>query len=192
MEARVLGGPGPGGSTSGKMSAGKTRAASNHVPVRRSSPHSHILLAAYPAMAMPDPQRPGGGGGGGTGGGGGRGGSGGTGGGAGGGGRGGSGGTGGGTGAGGKGGSGGGTGSGGKGGSGGGGSRGGGFTNSNNSTFNQPRTIVPPFPPSASTNQQIMAALAEGTGGFTIFKTNDPLPGLQPLRPEQHEVYYLC
>ena len=154
-------------------------------------------------MAMPDPQRPGGGGGGGTGGGGGggggRGGGGGTGGGGtGGGGTGGGGkggGTGGGgTGGGGKGGSGGGTGGGGRGGTGGGtsgGSRGGPTSNYSTSPYNQPRTIVPTFPPSASTNQQILAALAEGTGGFTIFNTNDLLGGLDRIGREQNEFYIL-
>jgi hypothetical protein len=149
-------------------------------------------------MAMPDPQRPGGGGGGGTGGGGtggggGRGGTGGGGTGGGGTGGGGRGGTGGGTGGGGKGGTGGGTGGGGKGGTGGstgGGSRGS-TSNYTNSPYNQPRTIVPPFPPSASTNQQILAALAEGTGGFTIFNTNDLLGGLDRIGREQNEFYIL-
>jgi VWFA-related protein len=199
LDARGLVATAPGGSASRKTSAGKTHAASNHIPARKTSPRPHILLAAYPAKAMPDPQRPGGGGGGGTGGGGGgRGGGGGTGGGGtGGGGRGGGGGTGGGgTGGGGKGGSGGGTGGGGKGGSGGtgGGTRGGGsnpVSNFNNSPYNQPRTIVPPFPPSASTNQQILAALAEGTGGFTIFNTNDLLGGLERIGREQNEFYIL-
>ncbi len=73
LDARGLVATAPGGSVSRKTSTGKTRAASKHVPGRKSSPRPHILLAAYPAMAMPDPQRPGGGGGGGTGGGGGRG-----------------------------------------------------------------------------------------------------------------------
>jgi VWFA-related protein len=213
LDARGLVATAPGGSASKKTTAGKTRAVSNHVPARKISPRPHILLAAYPAMAMPDPQRPGGGTGGGGGGGGGRGGGGGTGGGGtggggrggggtGGGGRGGGGAGGGGTGGGGKGGSGGsgGTGSGGKGGSGGGstggGTRGGGgnnlgANNFNNSPYNQPRTIVPPFPPSASTNQQILAALAEGTGGFTIFNTNDLLGGLERIGREQNEFYIL-
>ena len=191
LDARGLVATAPGGSASRKTSAGKTHAVSNHLPARKTSPRLHILLAAYPAMAMPDPQRPGGGGGGG--GGGGRGGGGGTGGGGtGGGGRGGGGGTGGGgTG-------GGGTGGGGKGGSGGGGTgggtRGGGYnpvSNYRNSPYNQPRTIVPSFPPSASTNQQILAALAEGTGGFTIFNTNDLLGGLDRIGREQNEFYIL-
>jgi VWFA-related protein len=60
-----------------------------------------------------------------------------------------------------------------------------------NSPYNQPRTIVPPFPPSASTNQQILAALAEGTGGFTIFNTNDLLGGLKRIGREQSEFYIL-
>ncbi len=66
-------------------------------------------------------------------------------------------------------------------------------TNSNlyNSTYGQPRTIVPTFPPSASTNQQILAALAEGTGGFTIFNTNDLLGGLDKIGREQNEFYIL-
>ena len=208
LDARGLVATAPGGSAGKKTPAGKTRTVSNHVPARKASPRPHILLAAYPAMAMPDPQRPGGGGGGGTGGGGGGGGGrggggGGTGGGGtGGGGRGGGGTGGGGTGGGGKGGSGGsgGTGGSGKGGSGGGstggGTRGGGGNNTgannfNNSPYNQPRTIVPPFPPSASTNQQILAALAEGTGGFTIFNTNDLLGGLERIGREQNEFYIL-
>ena len=57
--------------------------------------------------------------------------------------------------------------------------------------YSQPRTIVPQFPPSASTNQQILAALAEGTGGFTIFNTNDLLGGLEKIGREQNEFYIL-
>jgi VWFA-related protein len=205
LDARGLVATAPGGSASRRTTAGKTHAASKHIPARKASPRRpRILLAAFPAMAMPDPQRPGGGGGGGTGGGGGGGGprgggGGGTGGGGGrGGGTGGGGTGGGGTGGGGKGGTGGGTGGGGKGGTGGGGTtggtRGGGsnpVSNYRNSPFNQPRTIVPPFLPSASTNQQILAALAEGTGGFTIFNTNDLLGGLDRIGREQNEFYIL-
>ncbi|MEQ1473410.1 MAG: VWA domain-containing protein, partial [Candidatus Acidiferrum sp.] len=158
-----------------------------------------LLLASF-SSAAPDPQRPGGGGGTGAGGGGGRGtgGTGGTGGA--GGGRGGTGGTGG---TGGKG-TGGGTGGKPGGGTGGtGGKPGGGTTGGSpgrvnnpgaynfNSPYNQPRTIVPPFPQSASTNQQILAALAEGTGGFTIFNTNDLLGGLERIGREQNEFYIL-
>src|SRR5467141_1442976 len=203
LDARGLVAKAPGGSASRRTSAGHSRAASSRIPSRKNSARPHLLLAAFPAMAMPDPQRPGGGGGGGAGGGG-RGGGGGTGGGGtGGGGRGGTGGGGtggGGTGGGGKGGTGGtggtggGTGGGTRGGTGG-GTRGGGYNptsnNFNNSPYNQPRTIVPPFPPSASTNQQILAALAEGTGGFTIFNTNDLLGGLERIGREQNEFYIL-
>jgi len=210
LDARGLVATAPGGSASRRSAPGWTQAVSNHIPARKTSTRPHLLLAAFPAMAMPDPQRPGGGSGGGTGGGGGgrggtggggtggggRGGTGGGGtggGGTGGGGRGGTGGTGGGTGGGGKGGTGGGTGGGGRGGTGGstgGGSRGP-TSNYNNSPYNQPRTIVPTFPPSASTNQQILAALAEGTGGFTIFNTNDLLGGLDRIGREQNEFYIL-
>ena len=42
---------------------------------------------------------------------------------------------------------------------------------------NQPREIVPQFPPSASTNQQVLYQLADGTGGFVILNTNDLLGG---------------
>src|SRR5712691_11497503 len=109
LDARGLVATAPGGSASKRTTVGKTHAASNLVPSRKTSPRLHILLAAYSAMAMPDPQRPGGGGTGGGGGGGGRGGGGG-GGRTGGGGKGGGGGTGGGGGKGGGGGTGGGTG----------------------------------------------------------------------------------
>jgi VWFA-related protein len=136
----------------------------------------------------------GGGGGGGRGGGGGVGGGGGMGGG---GGRGGGGGTGGGGsgGGGGRGGGGGNGGGGGRGGGGSGGGRGGGGNvppgGSFGNSFNQPRSIVPPFPESATTNQQVMYALASGTGGFPIFNSNDLLAGLQKIGKEQDEYYLL-
>ena len=202
LDVRGLVATAPGGRSSTRTTAGRSRAVSNRIPIRKTSSRPRILFAAFPAMAMPDPQRPGGGGGGGTGSGG-RGGGGGTGGGGTGGGGpgGGKGGTGGGgTGGGGTGG--GGTGGGSRGGTGGtggtgggGGTRGGGYnpTSNNfyNSPYNQPRTIVPPFPPLASTNQQILAALAEGTGGFTIFNTNNLLGGLERIGREQNEFYIL-
>src|SRR5579862_4089501 len=143
-----------------------------------------MLASFHPASDLDaDPQH-GGGGGGGGGGHGGGGGGGGTG--------------GGGSGGGGKGGSGGG-GTGGTGGKGGTGGTGGGggvprggigqpFANPN---FTQPRAIVPPFPESASTNQQVLYALAAGTGGFPIFNTNDLLNGLQKIAAEQNEYYLL-
>src|SRR5580704_11066126 len=45
----------------------------------------------------------------------------------------------------------------------------------------QPRDIVPQFPPSATTNQQVLYQLADGTGGFVILNTNDLLGGLQKI-----------
>ena len=57
--------------------------------------------------------------------------------------------------------------------------------------FNQPRQIVPPFPPSATTNQQVLYELAEGTGGFVIVNTNDLVGGLQKVAQEQVEYYTL-
>lgn len=50
---------------------------------------------------------------------------------------------------------------------------------------------MPQLPPSTTTNQQILALLAEGTGGFTIFNTNDLLGGLQKISREQNEFYLL-
>jgi len=107
------------------------------------------------------------------------------------GGRGGSGGTGGGTGGGGKGGgTTGGTGT-------GGGGRGGATTplsNINPNTlnpYNQSRNLIPPFPTSASTNQQVLYALAGGTGGFVILNTNDLLGGLEKIGKEEDQFYLL-
>jgi VWFA-related protein len=151
-----------------------------------------LRLASFHPSPLPDAEEPQHGGGGGTGGGGHGGSGGGTGGGSG-------GGTGGGSGGGGKGGTGGGTGgTGGSGGKGGTGGTGGGgaprgglgqpFANPN---FTQPRAIVPSIPESASTNQQVLYALAEGTGGFPIFNTNDLTTGLQKIAREQNEYYLL-
>ncbi|HEX8879987.1 MAG TPA: VWA domain-containing protein, partial [Candidatus Acidoferrum sp.] len=202
VDARGLVATAPGRSSRNRAVSGKARAvaASARPPVRKPAPGSssrvRLVLAAYPAMGLPDPQRPGGGGGPPSGGGGGRPGGGGgggtggpTGGGGGTGGRGGTGGTGG-TGGGGTGGRGG---TGGAGGGTRGGGTGGGTPNSNlyNSTYTQPRTIVPTFPNSVATNQQVLAALAEGTGGFTIFNTNDLLGGLEKIGREQNEFYVL-
>jgi VWFA-related protein len=150
---------------------------------------ARLVLASYSPLTFA-PQRPGGGGGtggapggGGVGSGGGRGGTG-------------TGGTGG-TGTGGTGGSGGKGGTGGTGTTGGtGGTRGtaGGVPTNNyaNSPYNNARnTVIPPIPPSTATNQQVLAALALGTGGFTIFNTNDLLGGLEKIGREQNEFYLL-
>jgi hypothetical protein len=94
----------------------------------------------------------------------------------------------------GHGGGGGGTGGGGGRGSGGsGGNRGGGVSSPmmNNNSFNQPRQIVPQFPPSASDNQQVLYALAEGTGGFVIVNSNDLLSGMERIAHDQGQYYVL-
>ena len=200
------------GSASRAPAVGK--AGGNLVAVRAGAGElaPHLVLASYHEASLPEAQRPGGGGGGAGGGGGG-----GHGGGPVGGGPGGPGGTGGGTGGGGgKGGSGGGTGgapgggtgaSGGKGGTGGGAGAGGGgggagagggrapvaspygsyYANPNN----QPRILLPQIPTSAAQNQQIMLMLAEGTGGFAIYNTNDLLGGLQRIAKEMNQFYVL-
>lgn len=95
----------------------------------------------------------------------------------------------------------GGSGGGGKGGSGGGGGRSGGGGGTpprgtpgnpyGNPTYTQPRVIIPQFPPSATTNQQVMYELAAGTGGFPILNTNDLLAGLQRIGQELNEYYLL-
>src|SRR5579871_1772540 len=53
------------------------------------------------------------------------------------------------------------------------------------------RAIVPTFPETATTNQQVMYALADGTGGFVIKDTNDLLGGMQKIGQEQDEYYIL-
>lgn len=205
LDVRGLVANAPGGSAHRQLSPAQQSAQNSAAPRGSVQNHPTLVLARYSlASAYPDPQKPGGGGGGAGGGGGRPGGGGGTGGSGGGGtgggtgGTGGKGGTGGGTG--GKGGTGGGTTGGtggGKGGTGGGttggtGSRptNGNFYNSNN-PMNQPRTIIPPMPPSASVNQQILQALADGTGGFAIYNTNDLLGGLDRIAREQNEFYIL-
>src|SRR5450432_2766262 len=65
------------------------------------------------------------------------------------------------------------------------------YNNYANNPYNQSRSIVPQFPDSVSTNQQVLAALAEGTGGFSIFNTNDLLGGLGRIGKEQNEFYIL-
>jgi VWFA-related protein len=47
------------------------------------------------------------------------------------------------------------------------------------------------IPDSVATNQQILYALASGTGGFPIFNTNDFLAGLQKIATEMNEYYIL-
>lgn len=176
--------------------------ARNNSPARPSKTDQPRLVLASFLPALFEPQHPGGGGGstgGGAGGGGRTGGGGGTGGT---GGAGGGGGKGGGTG-GGTGGKGGGTGTPGGGKTGGtgtpGGTRGGGtaptnynpYNNGINNPFNEARNILPSLPPSVTTNQEVLAALADGTGGFTIFNTNDLVGGLNRIAKEGNEFYIL-
>jgi VWFA-related protein len=55
----------------------------------------------------------------------------------------------------------------------------------------QPRDIVPQFPPSATSNQQVLYQLADGTGGFVILNSNDVLAGLQKIAKDQSQYYVL-
>lgn len=152
---------------------------------RANTDFSRLVLASYSLSAMPEPQKPGGGGGG-EGGrpGGGSGGRPGGGGGA----------------------PGGGTGGGGGAGNPGGGRPGGGtgtpppaprppvVTNSPlryNNPYTQSQTLIPHIPDSTATNQQILAALADGTGGFSVFNTNDLLGGLEKISREGSEFYLI-
>ena len=65
------------------------------------------------------------------------------------------------------------------------------YNNNLYSPYNQPRQIVPPFPPSATDNQQVMYQLADGTGGFVILNTNDLLGGMQRIAQDQNQYYLL-
>ena len=65
------------------------------------------------------------------------------------------------------------------------------YNNSFNNPYNQSRSIIPQLPPSVTTNQEVLASLADGTGGFSIFNTNDLLGGLERIGKEQSEFYIL-
>src|SRR5581483_627180 len=83
---------------------------------------------------------------------------------------------------------GGGAGGGGKTGGGGGGTRvgGGSVPYYNANPFNQPRLIVPQLQhPDFGANDQLLFALAEGTGGFVIHNSNDLLAGLEKIANDQ-------
>jgi VWFA-related protein len=160
-------------------SAPQSRAVSTEPSSRR----PRLVLASFSPASAPEPQKPGGGGGAGGHAGGGTGGTGGA--------------PAGGTGGGSKGGAPGGTTGGGKGGAPvgttGTGTRP--VSSPYNSYYNNPntapRTILPQMPTSATTNQQILQSLAEGTGGFSIYNTNDLLGGLDRIAREQNEFYLL-
>lgn len=53
------------------------------------------------------------------------------------------------------------------------------------------RGLIPRFPDSATTNQEIIYMLANGTGGFVIVNTNDLLGGLEKIGKEQNEFYLI-
>jgi hypothetical protein len=55
----------------------------------------------------------------------------------------------------------------------------------------QARQIVPLVPPSVTDNQGVLFALASGTGGLTIFNTNDLAAGLEKIGRDLDEYYIL-
>jgi len=57
--------------------------------------------------------------------------------------------------------------------------------------YNQSRLLIPKLPESTATNQDVMFALASGTGGFVIHETNDLLGGLEKIGKDQNEYYIL-
>lgn len=60
-----------------------------------------------------------------------------------------------------------------------------------NNPMNQPCMLLPQFPTSVSANQDVLYALANGTGGFPIFNTNDLAGGLEKIAHELNEYYVL-
>lgn len=50
---------------------------------------------------------------------------------------------------------------------------------------------MPRFPPSALDNQQVLYALAEGTGGFVIVNSNDLVGGMEKIARDQGQYYVL-
>ena len=76
------------------------------------------------------------------------------------------------------------------------GGRGGGSSNGSYNSANRlsnlnPQNLIPKFPTTATTNQEIMYSLASGTGGFVIANTNDLLGGMEKIGKEQNEFYLL-
>jgi VWFA-related protein len=67
----------------------------------------------------------------------------------------------------------------------------GGFGGSTALNPNPNRSLIPPFPNSATSNQEIIYMLANGTGGFVIVNTNDLLGGLEKIGKEQNEFYLI-
>jgi VWFA-related protein len=56
---------------------------------------------------------------------------------------------------------------------------------------NRFRQLIPPVDNSIGGQQQVLYALASGTGGFVIANTNDLLGGMQKIGQEQNEYYVL-
>jgi len=54
-----------------------------------------------------------------------------------------------------------------------------------------PQMIVPTLPETGAANQGVLYQLAEGTGGFPIYNTNDLLGGLTKIAQEQEEYYLI-
>ena len=197
LDVRGLMAPVPGGMARNNLapSSSPSPFPSNEPASQRALAQPRLVLASYSPSSF-DPQHPGGGGGGGTGGGAG----GGAGGAGGGGGKTGGGGTGtGSTGTNGGGGKTGGTGTTSNPGNPGGTRTGGGTTptnynpynnNPNFNPFNNAHNIIPNIP-NVATNQEVLATLADGTGGFTIFNTNDLAGGLDRISKEGNEFYIL-
>jgi len=63
--------------------------------------------------------------------------------------------------------------------------------NPNFNPMRQPRNIMPTIPQTVVGNQQVLYALADGTGGFVIVNTNDLLSGLDKIGKEQNEYYLI-
>jgi len=57
--------------------------------------------------------------------------------------------------------------------------------------YSQPRQIIPQFPENVSANQQVLFALADGTGGFVIVNNNDLLGGMEKIARDQSQYYSL-
>jgi VWFA-related protein len=54
-----------------------------------------------------------------------------------------------------------------------------------------PQMLIPTIPDGGQANQSLLYELADGTGGFPIYNTNDLLSGLAKIADEQNEYYLL-
>jgi VWFA-related protein len=64
------------------------------------------------------------------------------------------------------------------------------YNNLNGNPFENAHNIIPNIP-SVSTNEEVLETLADGTGGFSIFNTNDLAGGLDRISKEGNEFYIL-